>query len=217
MNIENGVPIVGRAHMAPRRPSNTRPGARHRNKHRTAWRDVKERHRSDRRVAQMAQKVNKGKGVASSSHGSKRARITSEEEHEDLRMAPPPLRRYGLYWVMEQEDRILTLGLGFVFDALNDCNLNMVREFPPNWMPKERSNQIKIRGQIIDLPVALNILLRTPHVDPQPFVNIVKKPSYKDIRHFLCVPNSVSRWTRHQQFGYHVSLPHAHLSRGARV
>ncbi|MCE3049786.1 hypothetical protein HAX54_045788, partial [Datura stramonium] len=37
-------------------------------------------------------KVNKGKGVASSSHGSKRARTPSEDEHEDVNMAPPPLR-----------------------------------------------------------------------------------------------------------------------------
>ncbi|MCD9642812.1 hypothetical protein HAX54_029831 [Datura stramonium] len=42
----------------------------------------------------MAPKVNKGKGVASSSHGSKRARRPSEGEHEDVRMAPPPLRRH---------------------------------------------------------------------------------------------------------------------------
>ncbi|MCD9559115.1 hypothetical protein HAX54_016848 [Datura stramonium] len=42
----------------------------------------------------MAPKVNKGKGVASSNHGSKRERTTSEEEHGDVNMAPLPLRRY---------------------------------------------------------------------------------------------------------------------------
>ncbi|MCD9646557.1 hypothetical protein HAX54_036477 [Datura stramonium] len=112
----------------------------------------------------MAPKVNKEKGVDSSSHGSKRARRPSEEEHQDVRMAPPPLRRYGLRWVTKKEgkkwfkehkefkyshdmfidrnfsspvfphmvDRILTLGIGFMFDALADCNLNMVREFLAN-------------------------------------------------------------------------------------
>ncbi|MCD7472486.1 hypothetical protein HAX54_013736 [Datura stramonium] len=35
----------------------------------------------------MAPKVNKGKCVASSSHGSKTTRRTSEEEHEDVGMA----------------------------------------------------------------------------------------------------------------------------------
>ncbi|MCD7470757.1 hypothetical protein HAX54_010863 [Datura stramonium] len=35
-------------------------------------------------------------------------------------------------------DSILTLGLGFMFNALGDCNLNMVREFLANWMSKER-------------------------------------------------------------------------------
>ncbi|MCE3215100.1 hypothetical protein HAX54_000810 [Datura stramonium] len=115
-------------------------------------------------------------------------------------------------------DRILTLGLGFVFDALDDCNLNMVREFLANWMPKERSNQVKIRGKIIEFsPMDLNRLLGTPHVNPQPFVNMVKKTLYRDIRHTLCGPNSVAQWTLHQQFGYHVSLPYAHLSREARV
>ncbi|MCD9646597.1 hypothetical protein HAX54_036578 [Datura stramonium] len=184
-----------------------------------------------------------GKGVASSSHGSKRARRPSEEEHEDVRMAPPTLRRYGLRWVTEKEgkkwfkehkeskysydmfidrnclslvfpqmvDRILTLGLGFVFDAPGDCNLNMVKEFLASWMPKERSNQVKIRGQIIEFAsMALNRLLGTPNVNPQPFFVMVKKPPYRNIRHTLCGPNSVARWTRHQQFGYHVLLPYAH-------
>ncbi|MCE3215355.1 hypothetical protein HAX54_002077 [Datura stramonium] len=40
-------------------------------------------------------------------------------------MAPPLLRRYEVRWVTEKEDIILTLGLGFVFDAPGDCSLNM--------------------------------------------------------------------------------------------
>ncbi|MCD9559669.1 hypothetical protein HAX54_017808 [Datura stramonium] len=60
-------------------------------------------------------------------------------------------------------------------------------------------------------------LLGTTHVDPQPFVNIVKKTPYRDIRHTLFVSNSVARWTLHKQFGYHVPFPYAHLSREARV
>ncbi|MCD9641697.1 hypothetical protein HAX54_028085 [Datura stramonium] len=115
-------------------------------------------------------------------------------------------------------DRILTLGLGFVFDTPGDFNFNMVREFLANWMPKERSNQVKIRGQIIEFaPMALNRLLGTPNVDPQPFVDMVKKPPYRNNRHTLCCPNSVAQWTHHQQFGYHVLLPYAHLSREERV
>ncbi|MCE3215019.1 hypothetical protein HAX54_000564, partial [Datura stramonium] len=35
--------------------------------------------------------------------GSKRARRPSEEEHEVVRMAPLPLRRYCLRWVTEKE------------------------------------------------------------------------------------------------------------------
>ncbi|MCE3049783.1 hypothetical protein HAX54_045776 [Datura stramonium] len=79
------------------------------------------------------------------------------------------------------------------------CNLNMEREFLANWIPKERSNQVKIRDQIIEFaPIALNRLLGTPHDDPQPFIDIVKKPPYGDIRHTLCGTNSAARWTRHQ-------------------
>ncbi|MCE3051872.1 hypothetical protein HAX54_051090, partial [Datura stramonium] len=51
----------------------------------------------------MAPKVSKGKGMASSSHGSKRERRPSEEEHEDVNIEPPPLRQYGLRWVTEKE------------------------------------------------------------------------------------------------------------------
>ncbi|MCE2055024.1 hypothetical protein HAX54_041804 [Datura stramonium] len=177
----------------------------------------------------MAPKVSKGKRVASSRHGSKRERIPSEEEHEDVSMEPPPLRLYGLRWVTEKEgkkwfkehkeskyshdmyidrnclslvflhmiDRILTLGLDFMFNAPGDCNLNMVREFLANWMPKENLNQVKIRGQIIEFaPKDLNRLLGTPNVDPQPFVDMVKKPPYRNIRNTLCGPNFVARWTR---------------------
>ncbi|MCD7455738.1 hypothetical protein HAX54_029382 [Datura stramonium] len=65
--------------------------------------------------------------------------------------------------------------------------------------------------------MALNRLLGTPHADPKLFVDMVKKPPYRNIRHTLCGPNSIAWWTRHQQFGYHVFLPYAHLSREARV
>ncbi|MCD7452517.1 hypothetical protein HAX54_017204, partial [Datura stramonium] len=51
----------------------------------------------------MAPKVNKGKGVASSSYGSKRERRTSEEKNEDVRMAPYPLRQCRLRWVTKKE------------------------------------------------------------------------------------------------------------------
>ncbi|MCD9558845.1 hypothetical protein HAX54_016472 [Datura stramonium] len=42
-----------------------------------------------------------------------------------MSMAPQPLSRYGLHWFTKQEDRLHTLGLGVVFDAPGDCNLNM--------------------------------------------------------------------------------------------
>ncbi|MCE3217078.1 hypothetical protein HAX54_010271, partial [Datura stramonium] len=44
----------------------------------------------------MAPKPSKGKGVASSSHGSKRSKRASEEDHEDVSHPSQPLRCYGL-------------------------------------------------------------------------------------------------------------------------
>ncbi|MCE2054921.1 hypothetical protein HAX54_041640 [Datura stramonium] len=73
----------------------------------------------------MVPKPSKGKGVSSLSHGSKRPKRTSEEEQNDMSSLQQPLRRYGLCWVTEKEDRSQTLGLNFVFNALGDCNLNM--------------------------------------------------------------------------------------------
>ncbi|MCD7468186.1 hypothetical protein HAX54_006148 [Datura stramonium] len=113
---------------------------------------------------------------------------------------------------------ILTPGLGFMFKASGDCYLNMVREFLADCIPKERSNQVKIRGEIIEFaPKALNRVHGIPNVHPQPFVDMVKKPLYRNTRQILCGRNSVAPWARYQQLGYHVSLPYAHLSREARV
>ncbi|MCD7457882.1 hypothetical protein HAX54_036495, partial [Datura stramonium] len=52
---------------------------------------------------QIAPKPIKGKGVTSSSHGSKRSKRANEEEHDDLSLPQQPLRRYGLRWVTKQE------------------------------------------------------------------------------------------------------------------
>ncbi|MCD7463617.1 hypothetical protein HAX54_050944 [Datura stramonium] len=90
----------------------------------------------------MTTKLNNGKGVPSSSHGSKRAKRYNEEEHNDVSLPQQPMRRYGLHW---SRSRLHALGLDFVFNALGDYNLNMVREFLANWEPKESSNQVKIR------------------------------------------------------------------------
>ncbi|MCD7459103.1 hypothetical protein HAX54_040103 [Datura stramonium] len=44
----------------------------------------------------MEPKPSKGKGVASSSHGSKCSKRASEEEHDDVSHSSQPLRCYGL-------------------------------------------------------------------------------------------------------------------------
>ncbi|MCD7473024.1 hypothetical protein HAX54_014567 [Datura stramonium] len=52
----------------------------------------------------MVQKPSKGKGVASSNHGLKRPKRTSEEEQDDMTSPEQPLRRYGIHWITEQEE-----------------------------------------------------------------------------------------------------------------
>ncbi|MCE0481704.1 hypothetical protein HAX54_039644 [Datura stramonium] len=198
----------------------------------------------------VAPKPSKGKGMASSSHGSKRLTRTNKEEHDDLSLPQQPLRQIGLHWVMKQEgkkwfkehkeskyshemfidretlalkfprivDRLYTLGLVFVYNDPGECNLNMLREFLSNWDPKERSNQVKIRGQIVNFSlVVLNRIHGSPRIDPQLFKNFILRPPYREIQHTLGVSNTIARWAHHQQDGYHVSFPYAHMPREARV
>ncbi|MCD7458174.1 hypothetical protein HAX54_037466 [Datura stramonium] len=94
---------------AEHRPSSARPGTTHRQ----APQRVQHRRRIVHRARQCAGKLahkrraahpkilkkflkklpNKGKGVASSSHGSKRSRSASEEEHDYMNNPQQPLRR----------------------------------------------------------------------------------------------------------------------------
>ncbi|MCD7450293.1 hypothetical protein HAX54_005014, partial [Datura stramonium] len=47
----------------------------------------------------MALKASTGKGVTSSSHGSKRSRRVNEEQNEDASIPSLPLRHFGLCWI----------------------------------------------------------------------------------------------------------------------
>ncbi|MCD7471492.1 hypothetical protein HAX54_011955 [Datura stramonium] len=57
---------------------------------------------------------------------SKRARIPSEEENEDVSMAPPPLRRNGLCWVTERK-RMLLEEDGVTEEQLQRLNIDYPR------------------------------------------------------------------------------------------
>ncbi|MCE2055350.1 hypothetical protein HAX54_042444, partial [Datura stramonium] len=89
--------------------------------------------------------------------------------------------------------KLQALRLDFVFNDPGECNLNMVREFLANWKPKKRSNQVNIRGQLLKFTAStLNQFLGTPHMDPQPMRDLLLKPPYREIRHTLSGPNSVT-------------------------
>ncbi|MCD9559431.1 hypothetical protein HAX54_017388, partial [Datura stramonium] len=101
-----------------------------------------------------------------------------------------PLQCYGLCWVTNQEGK---------------CNLNIMREYFANWKPKERTNQVKIKGQIVNFTsVALNRLLGTPIIEPQPMKDLILRPPigkldililrppYREIIHTLNGPNSIA-------------------------
>ncbi|MCD9637557.1 hypothetical protein HAX54_020924, partial [Datura stramonium] len=59
----------------------------------------------------------------------------------------------------------------------------------------------------------LNRLLGTLNVDPQPMTDILLRPPYRETQHTLSGPISVAWWTRHQQFGYHITFSYSHMSR----
>ncbi|MCE3214957.1 hypothetical protein HAX54_000398, partial [Datura stramonium] len=83
----------------------------------------------------MAQKQSKGKGVASSIHGSKRSRRDNKEKNEDLNLPQKPLRVSLALEYPHIVDRLLTLILGFVFNDLGECNLNKWPEFDRAMVP----------------------------------------------------------------------------------
>ncbi|MCD7456613.1 hypothetical protein HAX54_032393 [Datura stramonium] len=64
-------------------------------------------------------------------------------------MAPKPRNRKGVASSSHGSKRLHTLGLGFVFNDLGECNLNMVWESLANWDPKERTNQVKLEGKLL--------------------------------------------------------------------
>ncbi|MCE0482256.1 hypothetical protein HAX54_040838, partial [Datura stramonium] len=71
----------------------------------------------------------------------------------------------------------------------------MVREFLANSESKERTNQVKIRGKIVNfMPTTLNRLLGTPSIDSQPMKELLLRPLYREIKHSLSGPNS--GWNR---------------------
>ncbi|MCD7454126.1 hypothetical protein HAX54_023544 [Datura stramonium] len=77
----------------------------------------------------------------------------------------------------------------------------MVREFLAHLDTKERTNQVKIRGKIVNFtPAALNRLLGTPSIDPQGIKDLIFRPPYREIRHTLSGPNSVVTWAYNQQY-----------------
>ncbi|MCD9639165.1 hypothetical protein HAX54_023522 [Datura stramonium] len=69
----------------------------------------------------MAPKVNKGKGVASSSHGNKRSKGTQEAPMEDTSMPQPPPRNYWRCWFTEQEELRMS---GVIEEKLQQLNMD---------------------------------------------------------------------------------------------
>ncbi|MCD7455268.1 hypothetical protein HAX54_027613 [Datura stramonium] len=155
----------------------------------------------------MTPKVNKRKGVGSSSHGNKRSRGFQETPMEDASMPQQPPRCYGLRQVMEKEGKMwfkdhkeskyshelfvdrdsLAFKFSHIVDKIHNPGLYFVfnnpREFLANWDPKERMNQVKNNGQIVNfIPVTLNRFLGMPSIDPQPFKDLILRPPYSDIR-----------------------------------
>lgn len=82
--------------------------------------------------------------------------------------------------------RITQLKLEFIFEYMGECNLDWVRKFYANWFPNIRGNEVKIRGQIINLTAELlNSHLGTPEVDHSRLKELYSKSPYRAIRHIV--------------------------------
>uniref|UniRef100_M1DH54 Putative plant transposon protein domain-containing protein n=1 Tax=Solanum tuberosum TaxID=4113 RepID=M1DH54_SOLTU len=114
---------------------------------------------------------------------------------------------------------IRKLHMEFIYAELGECNLHMVREFYANWAPNARSQFVTVRGVNVPItPAGINDILGTPQdTDPLVLTGLNIRPSYRVIRHTLCGPQSMVKWTKNSKKRYHQSLPYAHMLREARV
>lgn len=54
---------------------------------------------------------------------------------------------------------IIQLKVGFIFENMDECNLDLLRELYANWFPNTQGNSVKMRGQIMKLTAeALNYI-----------------------------------------------------------
>lgn len=114
--------------------------------------------------------------------------------------------------------KIMALKLDFIFRDMGECNLDLTREFYANWSPNTTGNEVKIRGQVLQLTADwINSFLGLPSVDTAPYKELYSRPPYRAIRHTLCGSRSMARWGRHKETGRHNTFPYAPLNREARI
>ena len=62
--------------------------------------------------------------------------------------------------------KIMALKLDFIFREMGECNLDLTRDFYANWSPRTTGNEVKIRGQVLQLNADFfNSFLGTPSMD----------------------------------------------------
>ncbi|KAF3631413.1 hypothetical protein FXO37_27975 [Capsicum annuum] len=175
----------------------------------------------------MVPKGRQGKEKASTSQkGQKRSRKDQEEGKEWYRNNK--VKKYVHVDLMQKEslakncprilEKIMALNLDFIFRDMGECNLDLTREFYANWSPRTTGNEVKIRGQVLQLNADFfNSFLGTPSMDPSPLKELYNRPFYRAIRHTLCGSRSMTQWTRHKDNGCYNTYPYACLNREARI
>ncbi|KAG5615745.1 hypothetical protein H5410_015569 [Solanum commersonii] len=82
-----------------------------------------------------------------------------------------------------------------------------------------RSHFVSVRGVNVTItPTGINGILGTPQdTDPLVLIGLNIRHPYRAIRHTMCGPQSMVKWTKRSGKRYHQSLPYAHMLRETRV
>lgn len=95
----------------------------------------------------------------------------------------------------------------------------MVREFYANLSQEMWSQSVIIRGLEVNFsPLTINQVLDTlEEIQAGAFNELCLHPPYQAIRYIISGCNSMAKWVRHTERGYHLSFPFAYMSKEARV
>uniref|UniRef100_M1E0K3 Putative plant transposon protein domain-containing protein n=1 Tax=Solanum tuberosum TaxID=4113 RepID=M1E0K3_SOLTU len=183
----------------------------------------------------------KAKNVAGSKRSTKGKAFGSGNREPTQKFRKKVVKAYGLLWFDCQREpkymgdeyvdevrlqtqipamyrTIVKLGLKFILDHSDDCNLTLVREFYANWLTKTQIKHVHIKGNDVRFSArVLNDLLGIPNCDTDEFNRLKETLLYRDIRHTLCEVESTVIWGCSKDTGRHNTLNFVNFNLFARV